>query len=300
MAQRAGRTVVAGVDGSDSALAAVRWAAREARSLRLPLRLVNACPWPEHHFGQVPLGLDYRKAFVRVAREHLLTAAEEAVETAPGVEVARQVIISYPLPALIAESKRAQMVVVGNRGLGGITGLLVGSVAVGLAARGACPVVVVRGEPPVAPDPPRPVVVGVDGSERSEAALAFGFEAASARAVPLVAVLAWDYRRVGPIFGERPTWEAIEDSQRRVLAERLAGWGDKYPEVTVRRVVSKGHPAHCLLAHAGRAQLVVVGSHGRGGLSGLLLGSVSQSLLRHAPCPVAVVRPDDQHVTPPN
>ncbi|WP_028927709.1 universal stress protein [Pseudonocardia acaciae] len=296
MAYQTGRTIVVGVDGSDSALAAVRWAATEAARWRVPLWLVNACPWPEHHFGQVTLGLDARTVFVRLAREQLETAASVATEAAPGIEVAKQVIVSYPIPVLVAESKRARLVVIGDRGLGGVTGLLVGSVAVGVAARGACPVVVVRGEPPVALDSPLPVVVGVDGTERSEAALAFAFEAASARAVPLVAVHTWGQERIDPIFGALLDWDAIEDWQRQVLAERLAGWAEKYPDVTVRRVVSRDAPAHRLLAEAEHAQLVVVGSHGRGGLAGLVLGSVSHSLLHHAPCPVAVVRPDGDQV----
>ncbi|WP_028927875.1 universal stress protein [Pseudonocardia acaciae] len=279
----AGRNIVVGVDGSDSALAAVRWAAVEARRWRSPVRLVGVCPWPDHHFGGEALGLDYRQAFVRIAREQVEAAVEVAAATAPSVEVHRQVIVGYPVPVLAAESKRARLVVLGDRGLGGVTGLLVGSVAVGLAARGVCPVVVVRGEPPVALDSPLPVVVGVDGAERSEAALAFGFEAASARGVPLVAVHTWRDDRIDPIF---------EDWERRVLAERLAGWSEKYPDVAVRRVVSRDGPAHRLLAEAERAQLVVVGSHGRGDFTGLVLGSVGHALLHRAPCPVAVVRPE--------
>jgi nucleotide-binding universal stress UspA family protein len=104
----------------------------------------------------------------------------------------------------------------------------------------------------------------------------------------LVAVHTWGDQRADPIFGALLDWE------RQVLAERLAGWAEKYPDVTVRRVVTRDAPANRLLAQAQQAQLVVVGSHGRGGFAGLVLGSVSHALLYHAPCPVAVVRVDPE------
>lgn len=292
---QAGRAIVAGVDGSDSALDAVRWAATEARRRRVALRLVNACPWPKHHFGAEALGLDYPNAFVRVARERLASAAEVAEQVAPGVEVHQQVIISYPVPVLVAESERAQLVVLGDRGLGGVTGLLVGSVAVALASQGRCPVVVVRGEP-VAADSLLPVVVGVDGLLTSESAIAFAFAAASVRGVPLVAVLSWRHDLTDSALAALMGWHAIEEWQRQSLAERLAGWSEKYPDVVVRRFVTRDRPARCLLEEAKHAQLVVVGSRGHGAVSGLLLGSVSHSLLHHATCPVAVVRPETAEV----
>ncbi|HTF54926.1 MAG TPA: universal stress protein [Pseudonocardia sp.] len=291
MQHQARRPIVAGVDGSESALVAVRWAAAEACRREVPLRLVNACPWPKHHFGPEALGLDYPHAFVRAAREQLASAADAAIQAAPGIEVQQQVIVSYPVPVLVAESERAQLVVLGDRGLGGVTGLLIGSVAVALAAEGACPVVVVRGEPAVAAESRLPVVLGVDGSPTSEAAIAFAFEAAEARGVPLVALLSWRDDPVDPTISALLGWDTVEDSQRQLLAERLAGWGEKYPDVAVRRVLTRGSPARHLLDEAKQAQLVVVGSRGRGSLTGLLLGSVSHSLLHHAPCPVAIVRP---------
>lgn len=290
--RRPSQQIVVGVDGSDSALAAVRWAAAWARRWRVRLRLVNACPWPLHRSGREAPGVDYRQAFTRIASEQLEAAAEVAVEAAPGVKVFHQVIIGYPVPLLVEESEKARLLVLGDRGLGGVTGLLVGSVAVALAAHGACPVVVVRGQPPVPPDSPLPVVVGVDGTVTSEAALGFGFEAASAQGVPLVAVHTRGADRIGPTFNAVPDREAIEDREDRVLAQWLACWEQRYPDVKVRRVVGTDHPAHRLLSEADHAQLVVVGARGRGSLTGLILGSVSHTLLHHAPCPVAVVRPD--------
>jgi nucleotide-binding universal stress UspA family protein len=184
------------------------------------------------------------------------------------------------------------MVVLGDRGLGGFTGLLIGSVAVAVTAHAACPVVVVRGpESDLTAPLPEPVVVGVDGSSTSEAALAFAFEEASLRRVPLVAVHVWRDLLLDATLAPLLDWDAIESDERQVLAERLAGWSEKYPDVAVRRLVAYDRPARALVGESGRAQLVVVGSRGRGGLHGMLLGSVSQALLHHAHCPVAVVRP---------
>lgn len=283
------RTVVAGVDGSESALDAVRWAAVEARRRHLPLRLISACPWPQLHYGAAVLGVEYKEAFLGMAREQLAAAAVVAAEAAAGVEVEQQVVVSFAEPVLVDESRRAQLVVIGDRGMGRLTGVLVGSVASALVSRSDCPVVVVRGR--TSPPPGAPVLVGVDGSPDSEAALAFAFDAAAARGVGLVAVLTWRDE-----LGELPIrafldWDATMEREREVLAERLAGWSEKYPEVPVRRVVAEDRPARRLLAEAKDAQLLVVGSRGRGAVAGLLLGSVSHAVLHHAPCPVAVVQP---------
>ena len=195
----------------------------------------------------------------------------------------------FPTPALQAESADAALVVLGDRGLGGFTGLLLGSVAVSLAAHAACPVVVVRG-PEFDASAPRvePVVVGVDGSPASEAA--FAFAAAALHAVPLVAVHAWCDLVVDPTVAPLLD-DALESDEREVLAERLAGWSQEYLDVDVRRLVVRDRPARALVQESASAQLVVVGSRGRGGLAGMLLGLVSHALLHHAHCPVAVVRP---------
>jgi nucleotide-binding universal stress UspA family protein len=314
--------VVVGIDGSSSALDAVRWAAREAARRGTPLRLVSAFSWHDtRHIGDHG---HYREVMLRRTREAVAEAAETAAQAAPGIEISERVVDGFPVPRLVAASRHAGLVVIGDRGLGGFSSLLVGSVAIGLAAHAECPVVVVRGERPSEDGTAGPVVVGVDGSPLSEAALAFAFAAADAHKVPLVAVHAWTDSvldaAVVPLLG----WEAIETVEQLLLAERLAGWGEKYPDVEVRRVVARDRPAHALLERAagvwtderaqeGRrrvqarerraerghvieqaatAQLVVVGSHGRGSAAGLVLGSVSHAVLHHAPCPVAVVRPE--------
>ncbi|MDT7652132.1 MAG: hypothetical protein QOI36_3538, partial [Pseudonocardiales bacterium] len=277
-AEHAGRTVVVGVDGSEPALQAVRWAAAEAARRRIPLRVVTAFAWThDRALGHVRLGVSYREIMLDQARRNLAAGAALAEEESPELEVEQQLVVGYPIGVLSAEARRAQLVVIGDRGLGGVTGLLVGSVAVALAARAECPVVVVRGEEP-AVDPSLPVVVGVDGSPNSEAALAFAYEAAATHGVPLVAVHTWWDLLVDPTMAPLLDWDAIETDEREVLAERLAGWGEKYPEVRVHRLVMRDRPAHALVQESSRAQLVVVGSRGRGVVSGLVLGSVSHAV----------------------
>jgi len=286
------RTVVVGVDGSESALEAVRWAAREAVRRRATLRLVNACDWPRGTLvGDPGLGHRYHSVLVDAARSQVAAAATVAREAAADVVAEEQVVIGFPIPVLRSEARRAELVVLGSRGLGGVTGLLVGSVAVALAAHADCPVVVVRDAMP--DHDPRPVVVGVDGTPLSESAVAFAFDAAAARRVPLIAVHAWSDLLVDPTMAPLLDWDAIAADESEVLAERLAGWATKYPDVPVERVIRRDRPAHALLEQAGNAQLVVVGSRGRGALSGLMLGSVGHALLHRAGCPVAIVR----HVT---
>ena len=285
-----GMPVVVGVDGSASALEAARWAAREAARRRTGVQLISAFGWLEtRHLHSQGLGVRYRETMLARTREDVSAAAEAVAEAAPGIEISERVADGFPVPLLIAASRRAEVVVLGDRGLGGFTSLLVGSVAIGLAAGAACPVVVVRGE---RSSDAGPVVVGVDGSEISVAALGFAFDAAARREVPLVAVHAWTDSVFEAAVAPLLDWDAIEADERRVLAERLAGWGEKYPDVEVRRVVVQDRPAHALIeqATADGAQLVVVGSHGRGSAAGLVLGSVSHAVLHHSPCAVAVVR----------
>lgn len=293
MRESAGRRpVVAGVDGSDSGVQAVRWAAAEAVRRQVPLRLVAAFAWPSGGLvGDPGLGVDPRAVLRNVVLGHLDVAARTAAQVAGDLEVERVDVTGFPEAVLEAESRRAELVVLGSRGMGGFVGLLIGSVAVALAAHAECPVVVVRGrEPDGATSLSEPVVVGVDGSPGSEAALAFAFGAAALRRAPLVAVHAWWDLVVEPTMGPAVNWDAVETNEHEVLAERLAGWAQTYPDVPVRRVVIRDRPARALVEESGRAQLVVVGSRGRGGLRGMLLGSVSQALLHHAHCPVAVVR----------
>lgn len=293
---RSGRPVVVGIDGSESALKAVRWAAAEAARRKVPLSVVTVFEWiNDPTLGQVGLGAEYSGIMLKAARRQLADAVAVAEKAAPGQPVEPQLIVGYPIPVLRDESRRAQLVVLGDRGYGGVSGLLLGSVSVAMAAHAECPVVLVRaqGGDPVE-DRSRPVVVGVDGSPVSEAALAFAFEAASVRGVPLVAVHTWWDLLVDPSLAPLLDWDAIEGDERQVLAERLAGWGQKYPDVQVKRRVTRDRPARTLVEESRGAQLVVVGSRGRGAAAGLVLGSVSHAALHKAYCSVAVVRPSSE------
>ncbi len=282
--------VVAGVDGSECALQAVRWAAAEAARRHLPLRLVAAHTWPAGGLvGDPGLGFDPRAVLREVVHSRLAAAETVAAEAVPGLAVEKAEAEGDPVAVLAGESERAELLVLGDRGLGGFTGLLIGSVAVALCTQAGCPVVVVRELDPTARRS-EPVVVGVDGSPASEAAVAFAVEAAALRGVPLVAVHAWHDVAVDPTMASLVNWDAVESDEREVLAERLAGLRASHPDLAVRRLVVRDRPARALVDESRGAQLVVVGSRGRGGLRGLLLGSVSQQLLHHAHCPVAVVR----------
>jgi nucleotide-binding universal stress UspA family protein len=287
------RPVLVGIDGSTSALAAVRWAAGEAVRRGVPLRVVTAFAWQAGRtIDRFEVGDDPHEVMLEAARRQLADAAAVAAEVMPSDQVEPHLVEGFPIPVLRAESHDAQLLVLGDRGYGAISGLLLGSVAAAMAAHAGCPVVLVRSEEgaPVE-DRSRPVVVGVDGSPLSEAALAFAYEQASARGVPLVAVHTWRDlvldSEIVPILDAA----AAEAAAQEVLAERLAGWEEKYPDVRVQRVVKRDRPAHALVEESRRAQLVVVGSRGRGGATGMVLGSVSHAVLHRSHCSVAVVRP---------
>jgi nucleotide-binding universal stress UspA family protein len=284
------RPILVGIDGSATALAAARWAAREAELRRAPLRLVNAFGWMPVHDEDDPNQIvpQARDDLLRAAQGMLAAAAGQIAERAPDVAVSTDVKTGAPPTLLVELSAGAQLAVIGHRGLGGFAGLLLGSVGSALAAHAACPVVVVRG----ADEPPgdAPVVVGIDGSPHSDAALAFAVEAAVARRAPLRAVHAWLERDVQFAKNEPVDWHAVTKKEAGLITERLTPWREKYPDLRVEPILTYDRSAHALIQNSGDAQLVVVGSRGRGGLAGMTLGSVSHALLHHAGCPVAVVR----------
>jgi nucleotide-binding universal stress UspA family protein len=195
---------------------------------------------------------------------------------------------------LLAEARDAVLLVLGNRGLGGFAGLLLGSAAVQVSAHADCPVLVVRGEPRA----DGPVVVGVDGSELSDLAVGFAVEEAARRGTALVAVHAWLHPvPLGPgdVLPLVYDLDALAAEEERVLAEAVAGYAERYPEVPIRQQLVRGNPSRVLVDASAEAQLVVVGARGRGGLAGMLLGSVSHAVLHHARCPLAIVRHSGTH-----
>lgn len=294
-AQHIRRTVVVGVDGSESALHAVRWGAAEAGRRGVPLRLVIAFGWMVHHVAaRAGIEESYRDTLLARARDQLAEAGAVAEREGAGIEIETQLIVGSPIQVLSGEAYRAQLVVLGDRGLSRVGGLLVGSVAAALAAHASCPVVVVRGDERSSSETvSMPILVGVDGSPTSDAAIGFAIEAAAARSVSLVAVHTWsDMVFDTAMSAVLLDWDAVEAEERRVLSEQVGVWVEKYPGVPVELLVTRDRPAHSLLEQASRAQLVVVGSRGHGAFAGIVLGSVSNAVLHRAPCPVAVVRPE--------
>src|SRR5512132_1916499 len=182
------------------------------------------------------------------------------------------------------------MIVVGCRGQGAVARALLGSVSAGLIDRAQCPVAVIHDEHALPQRSPQaPVVVGIDGSRTSDLATAIAFDEASRRGVGLVALHAWS--DVGPLgFANTDRapieWANIKVREEEVLAEHLSGWRKRYPDVAVNKIVVCDRPAPQLLEQAKNAQLLVVGSHGRGGFSGMLLGSVSRAVVNSADIPV--------------
>ena len=282
-------SIVVGVDGSASSLAAVDLAAAEARLRDVPLRVVHAFVWP---FFGVPLGPSpfgpAEGGLQHDAERVLDQAVERARHAAPDVGIDGEIVTGGGAAVLVAESRDAVMVVVGDRGLGGFSGLLVGSVAVQLAAHAECPVLVVRGQA----HPGGPVVLGVDGSAEASAAIAHAFQEAWLRGVPLVAVHAWldpVVHAPGDIMPVVFDVDRVAAEEARVLADALAGCREQYPDVVVREDLARGATRAALIDRSIDAQLLVVGTRGRGGIRGLLLGSVSQTAIHHAACPVLVV-----------
>jgi nucleotide-binding universal stress UspA family protein len=272
--------VLAGYDGSPGSGHALSWAARDARSRGIVLTVCHA-------WAPGSAALSSEAAAVGLARrggERVIADGLRHAKDLMGPGEVRRLLISGHAAAVLCErSHDADMVVVGSRGSGGIAGMLLGSVSWQVAAHAHCPVVVVRGHWRLAGGyAPGAVVVGTDGSAASDAALGFGFEEAALRGAPLLAVSALA-DAPGCLGGDLKLQEDVEQAITRHEKE--------YPEVAVLRQVAQGGARAALLAAAHDAQLLVVGSRGRGGIKGMLLGSVSQAVLHHAPCPVAVVHP---------
>jgi nucleotide-binding universal stress UspA family protein len=284
--------VVVGIDGSEQALVAARWAAGEAARRKLPLRLLHAFTVPIMGVPAYGVPPDLSEG-LRVAGHAALEAALREINAIhPDLQVSADLVNADPRPALVEASAEASLTVVGTRGGGRIPEVVLGSVALHVASHGRSPVAVISqkaGEPTTGA-----VVLGVDGSGTSEAAIAYAFEEADRRRATLDAVLVWDDLALRGYGGTAEIGQLEDEEEHAVLGEQLAGWRDKYPDVQVRQVILRGRPADALLQFGAQLlagpQLVVVGSRGRGGLSGLLLGSTSQSLICHAQWPVVVVR----------
>ncbi|NUR96671.1 MAG: universal stress protein [Kribbellaceae bacterium] len=273
--------IVVGVDDTPEAQIALRWAVDEAEHRDAAVRVVRAYlndldRWPAIGMaGYVPPPMPLDKFqeeldhAVQVARDRL------GYEGASGWLAA-----SDPSSAILREADAAEMVVVGTRSRNKMSAAFLGSVATAVAAKAPCPVVVVRGERRTGP-----VVVGTDGSPDSEDALVFAFEEAARTGQQLRVIYCWQ-SQTEYAASVASTEELLKDW----LAESVQPYRAKYPTVDVRAAVLDGRASTQLIEQSETASLVVVGSRGRGGVKGLLLGSVSQSLLHHAESPVAIIR----------
>ncbi|MER7457716.1 universal stress protein [Micromonospora sp. NPDC126480] len=285
-----GAAVVVGVDGSEPAQRAIRLAAVEAARRNRALRVVHGFIWPLLHVPlDAPAGAPPGAGLRHQAEQLVADAVAEAEATVPGLRVSGEIIDGEAAAVLLGESPTAVLIVLGDRGLGGFAALVVGSVAVQVATHADCPVLVARGSDRA----DGPVVVGVDGSPVSRLAVEFAAEEAALRGAELVAVHAYRHPTSGGPGDMQPLVydeNELRDEERRVLAESLAGIAERWPDLTVRQTTRRGKAGRLLTEASAEAQLLVVGGHGRGGLAGLLLGSVSHDVLHHADCPVAVVR----------
>jgi nucleotide-binding universal stress UspA family protein len=279
------RAVVVGVDAYESAFRAARFAADEAVRRALPLRIVHARtrfdgmthPHPE---------LDVPGMLTGGAQSVLQAVSDAVADMVPADRLSTSVVDGKPADVLVDASADASLVVVGGRGVGGIAGLLLGSTSHGVVGRALCPVVVVPDDAAVQARDRRSVVVGIEG-RGDEVVLAFAFAEAAARGTDLVAVHAWQdvvldtaFQSISPLMD----WAGVMADEERVLAEALAGWRDKEPDVSVHEVVVREKTARALVEVSLTAQLLVVGHH-----RGRTLGSTTHGALHRASCPVAVV-----------
>jgi nucleotide-binding universal stress UspA family protein len=287
----AAKPVIAGTDGSEESLRAVEWAAREGVLRGLPLRILSAAALPPRMMDRrADPGLATVSDTLQKERDRALNAAaERAAAAAPGVAVEVGALAGAPATALSEAGSDASMLVVGARGVGEFTALILGSVSQYVSAHANCPVVVVREETTAAH---RLVGVGIGDPARSTAALAFAFEEAALRKASLVVVQAWDAPsgQIGTAVWAlaTPGRPALEEQAARQLDDVLADWRGKYPDVQVSHDFVQGHPGRALVGLSARADLVVVGRHTtRGALPGP--GAVRHAVLHHAHGPVVTV-----------
>jgi nucleotide-binding universal stress UspA family protein len=275
--------IVVGIDGSESALIALNWAAEEAVANGWPLRLVNA-------YVEIPLVPVMVAKTARGLAEELLREARARLHSRgyADLEVSTVARHGYPRRVLLREAAGARALVIGREGAGLFTELVVGSTSLACATHARVPVVVVPEMWHPVKREQRVITLGVDGSPRCQAAIEYAFATASRWKARIVGVTA--VRRAEPFPADVLTVEADGLAQaEHVLAEQLSGWRAKFPDVNVVEVVASGHSAAVIKEHAADADLVVIGGRGHGEVTGMLLGSIARAVLHHVDRPIAVV-----------
>ncbi|MFI1991495.1 universal stress protein [Actinoplanes sp. NPDC020271] len=283
------KSIVVGIDGTPTSNAAVDWAAREARQRGSSLRIVHAFDW-DWRESRFEVGSEYVDTARQQADGVIAAAAERVRSIAPEVGIQTFALIGHAVPRLLESSRTAQLLVLGSRGRGGFGGMLLGSTSQRLAIHAPCPVVVVGDQEPAAD---APIAVGVDDSDNADLVLEAAFTTAAGHGRPITVVRA--YPPVVPAWLTTdfpPTVDAPEQHAAELahVEEQLAPWRAKFPEVPVEVTLSHDTPPAALVAASRNAQLIIVGSHGHGLLSGTLVGSTSLQLLHHAACPVLIAR----------
>ncbi|MFF4603000.1 universal stress protein [Streptomyces sp. NPDC001339] len=281
------RPLVVGVDGSDSGLRALDWAVDEAALLGLPLRVLYASEW-ERFEGEAPEQAPERPREEVLVEAVVASAAERARARDAAVDVTTEVAPEDAVTALLRAGHTASLLVLGSRGRGEITGLLLGSVGLAVVARARCPVIVVRGDTAGLTGTHQSVLLGVGDPGKGADAVRFAFREAEARGCLLKAVRAWRCPAHERTDAGHPG-STHERQASELIDKALAAAAGDHPEVRVRRTTVEG-PAHKVLVHrAAAADLLVIGAGRRHGHFGLPLGRVVHGALCHAACPVAVV-----------
>lgn len=284
--------VAVGYDGTPHSDVALAWAVRHAAILGRPLLVIHAVGIPVSAY-RAAYGVPEDRAALRTAGRAVLDGGLAAAgATDPSVELREHLALGPARDVLRESAAGAHLLVLGSRGHGGIAAYVLGSVSAGVAESAPCPVVVVR--PAEHADPGTAyagrVVLGFDGTELSQHALEAAFEHASWAKRPVVVVHSWDEAGDWRDLGAYANLSATADAHERQVAEAIAGFGEKYPDVQVELKQVAGDPGEALLAASADADLVVVGARGRGDTAALLFGSVSRRVLERAHCPVLVAR----------
>ncbi|MFF4764035.1 universal stress protein [Streptomyces sp. NPDC001292] len=293
--------VIVGVDGSAESLAAVEWAAREAVRRDRPLRLVHARNWQRRQTEGEPANTAQR----HMARRTLRQAEEHIRGSVPDVRLTDEQVEGPATAALLRATEQAELLVLGSRGLSGITGVLVGSVAQGVVATAPRPVVLVRaGEEaedehfPADDGSPstrtgfRDVVLGIDLADACDEVIEFAFEAARLRHARLRVVYAWQPPSaisLGPGDIGLINDPGQAEEWRDFLSAVLKVWRDKYPETEVLETVVAGKASTVLVRAASAASLLVVGRRLSERPTVPRIGPVTHAAVHHVRCPLAVV-----------